>query len=288
MEHQNYTSNAIVKLCAHQGCYKPSRTKNLCYTHYTRFRKHGSSSACREKNYLSQCVTCKITFNSIGKNQMYCSKLCLTRHHRGTTAKEIAEREERRKRNNGDTAIYLPNPTMRFCTTEMKLKPIFEWWQNTINEPAEFRIGFRANEQQRAKNMIEKLNKNGLSEFKTIIGQSANGRNKWKNIEWQKPNFPLIKDAVFKDKIIEFWKDKNVTFAKHNNCIGCFHREVHFLKYMSNKHPNKFQWFIDKEIQSRKTYNDRSWNLKVSYEKIKDYNFQQDMFDDDFNIICCN
>jgi len=100
MEHQNYTSNAIVKLCAHQGCYKPSRTKNLCYTHYTRFRKHGSSSACREKNYLSQCVTCKITFNSIGKNQMYCSKLCLTRHHRGTTAKEIAEREERRKRNN--------------------------------------------------------------------------------------------------------------------------------------------------------------------------------------------
>lgn len=190
---------------------------------------------------------------------------------------------ERCKRENGETAIYLPNPTMRFCTTEMKLKPIFEWWKNTISEPAEFRIGFRANEQSRAKNMIEKLNINGLSEFKTIIGQSKNGRNKWKNIEWQKPNFPLIKDAIFKDKIIEFWKDKNVTFAKHNNCIGCFHREVHFLKYMSNKHPDKFQWFIDKEIQSRKTYNDRSWNLKVSYEKIKDYNFQQDMFDDDFN-----
>lgn len=190
---------------------------------------------------------------------------------------------ERGKRDNGETAVYLPNPTMRFCTTEMKLKPIFEWWKNNINEPAEFRIGFRANEQSRAKNMIEKLNKNGLSEFKTIIGQSKNGRNKWKNIEWQKPNFPLIKDAVFKDKIIEFWKDKKVTFAKHNNCIGCFHREVHFLKYMSSKHPEKFQWFIDKEIQSRKTYNNRSWNLKISYEKIKDYNFQQDMFDEDFN-----
>jgi hypothetical protein len=188
-----------------------------------------------------------------------------------------------RKNNTDNPSVYLPNPTMRFCTTEMKLKPIFQWWQKTINEPAEFRIGFRANEQSRAKNMIEKLNSNGLSEFKTIVGQSENGRNKWKNIEWQKPNFPLIKDAVFKDKIIEFWKDKKVTFAKHNNCIGCFHREVHFLKFMSDRHPNKFQWFIDKEKESRKTYNDRSWNLKVSYEKIKEYNFQFDMFDDDFN-----
>ena len=191
---------------------------------------------------------------------------------------------ERGKRENGETAIYLPNPTMRFCTTEMKLKPIFNWWKKTINEPAEFRIGFRANEQSRAKNMIEKLNSNGLSEFKTIIGQSKNGRNKWKNIEWQKPAFPLIKDAIFKDKIIEFWRGKNVTFAKHNNCVGCFHREVHFLKYMSEKHPNKFQWFIDKEIQSRQTYNNRSWNLKISYEKIKNHKLQIEMFnDDDFN-----
>jgi hypothetical protein len=190
---------------------------------------------------------------------------------------------ERGKRENGDTAVYLPNPTMRFCTTEMKLKPIFEWWKDTINEPAEFRIGFRANEQSRAKNMIEKLNKNGFSEFKTIVGQSANGRNKWKNVEWQKPHFPLIKDSIFKDNVVEFWRNKAVRFAVHNNCIGCFHREIHFLKYMSDKHPNKFQWFIDKEIESRKTYNDRSWNLKVSYEKIKSYNFQFDMFDDDFN-----
>lgn len=198
----------------------------------------------------------------------------------GKTFDEVIERKPRP---NGDKVIYLPNPTMRFCTTEMKLQPIFNWWKKTINEPAEFRIGFRANEQSRARNMIEKLNSNGLSEFKTIIGQSKNGRNKWKNIEWQKPAFPLIKDAIFKDKIVEFWKDKNVTFAKHNNCIGCFHREIHFLKYMSNKHPNKFQWFIDKEIESRKVYNNRSWNLNISYEKIKNHKLQIDMFDDDFN-----
>ena len=44
----------------------------------------------------------------------------------------------------------------------MKLKPIFEWWQNYINKVVEMRIGFRANEQRRAFNMIKKMNKNGL------------------------------------------------------------------------------------------------------------------------------
>jgi hypothetical protein len=199
----------------------------------------------------------------------------------GKTFDEVITRG---KRTDGKTAIYLPNPTMRFCTTEMKLKPIFEWWQKTINEPAIFNIGFRANEQRRAKNMLDKTNENGLSEFKAIIGQSKNGRNKWKNIGWQKPEFPLIKDKIFKDNIIEYWKDKPVRFANHNNCIGCFHRELHFLKYMADKHPIKFQWFIDMEIQSRETYNDRSWNLSISYEKIKKYSFQETMFkDEDFN-----
>jgi hypothetical protein len=191
----------------------------------------------------------------------------------GSTFDEVLDR-------NGK--IYLPNPTMRFCTTEMKLKPIFNWWKKTIGEPVEMRIGFRANEMNRANNMIKKLNNDGLSEFKTIVGQSKNGRNKWKNVGWQKPVFPLIKDAIFKDNIVEYWKDKPVLFAKHNNCIGCFHRELHFLKFMSKKHPNKFQWFIDKEIESRKSYNDRSWNLKVSYEKIKSYNTQLELFDEDF------
>lgn len=198
----------------------------------------------------------------------------------GKTFDEVILRE---KKDSGEKSVYLPNPTMRFCTTELKLKPIFEWWQKTINEPAEIRIGFRANEQKRAKTMIEKTNKNGLSEFKAIVGQSKNGRNKWKNIGWQKPSFPLIKDAIFKDHIIEYWKDKPVRFAKHNNCIGCFHREIHFLKFMSDKHPNKFQWFVDKEIESRKKYNNRSWNLLVSYKDIKKHKMQLDLFDDDFS-----
>jgi len=60
---------------------------------------------------------------------------------------------------------YLPNVTQRFCTTEMKLKPIFNWWRENINKVCEVRIGFRANEQSRAKTMLSKTNKNGKKSY---------------------------------------------------------------------------------------------------------------------------
>ena len=182
---------------------------------------------------------------------------------------------------NRNGKMYLPNVTQRFCTTEMKLRPIFDWWYKTINEPVEMRIGFRANEMRRAKKMLEKTNSNGISEFKTIISQSKNGRNKWKNIEWQKPAFPLIKDAIFKDNIEEYWKDKPVRFAYMNNCVGCFHRNEVLLKFMSEKHPNKFQWFCDQE--NKGGYGKRTFKNVMTYDKIKNWKTQIQLFDDDFN-----
>lgn len=150
---------------------------------------------------------------------------------------------------------YLPNVTQRFCTTEMKLDPIFRWWQKTQKEVVEMRIGFRANEQSRAKTMLSKTNKKGNLEFKTITGRSKTGnQNKWSDIEWQKPVFPLIKANIYKDNIEEYWKDKPVRFAYMNNCVGCFHRNVGLLKHMSNRHPNKFNWFEQAEGYGARTF----------------------------------
>jgi len=185
----------------------------------------------------------------------------------GKTFENVIEKKQR-----------LPNVVQRFCTTEMKLRPIVEWWYKNINEVIEMRIGFRANEQRRAKNMIEKLNKNGNSEFKTIIGKSKNGKqNRWKIVEWQKPVFPLIKDNIRKDKIEKFWKNKNVRFAYMNNCVGCFHRSPVLLKHLSEKHENKFDWFINQENEKRKFKNG------LKYIDIKNSFTQTKLFDDDFN-----
>jgi len=189
----------------------------------------------------------------------------------GKTFDEIIIRKDKK---------YLPNVTQRFCTTEMKLNPIFDWWYNNIKEPIETRIGYRANEQRRAKRMYERLNQDGLLTHKVIVGKRGT-RNKWEEVGWQKPAFPLIDDNIYKDQVEVFWKDKPVRFAYMNNCIGCFHRNEVLLKLMSEKHPSKFDWFIEAEQDTG--YNVRTFKNGVSYKQIKDSLKQIELFDDDFN-----
>ena len=95
--------------------------------------------------------------------------------------------------------------------------------------------------------------------------------------------YKRIHDGIFKDTVEEYWKDKPVRFAYINNCIGCFHREVHLLKKMQQMHPNKFDWFVKMENKSKQDYNNRSWNMKIDYSKIKNWLPQTELFDDDFN-----
>ena len=141
------------------------------------------------------------------------------------------------------------------------------------------RIGYRANEKSRAKTMLSKTNKNGNLEMKAIVGKRKT-QNKWANIEWQKPNFPLINDNIYKDTIENFWTNKPVRFAYLNNCIGCFHRSPILLKHMSNKHPEKYQWFVDAEKDG---YGARTFKNGITYEQIRKSLTQIKLFDDDFN-----
>ena len=173
--------------------------------------------------------------------------------------------------------MYLPNRTQRFCTSEMKIEPIKNFWFENIKEPVETRIGFRANEIRRMKTMIEKTEKDGFLYDKFIIGKHENGNNKWQKMKYQKPVFPLIKDQIMKDTIDNFWIDKPVRFAYLNNCVGCFHRNPVLLNYMSQREPKKFQWFVDAENNTRTFING------ITYEKIKNYTFAKGLFEDDFN-----
>ena len=77
-----------------------------------------------------------------------------------------------------NSAGTLPDPLRRYCTTEMKMQPMFDWWRKEINTPCEFRLGFRANETNRAKRTTEKTNNNGYLEMKAIVGKRGT-RNKW-------------------------------------------------------------------------------------------------------------
>jgi hypothetical protein len=179
-----------------------------------------------------------------------------------------------------NTAGTLPDPLRRYCTTQMKLEPIFNWWRNKVKNPAEFRLGFRANEQNRAKRTLAKTNDKGFLEMKAVVGKRGT-LNKWGLIEWQKPVFPLIKDNIYKDQINTFWNNKTVRFAWMNNCVGCFHKHPLLIKKMLEKFPNKLEWFASKEKIKHENdvwYKDK----KLSYSDIKKWNIQKELFEDDF------
>ena len=166
---------------------------------------------------------------------------------------------------------YVPNRVSRYCTTELKIKPMQKWWYNNFTEPVDMRIGFRANEMSRAKNMISKLNVNGFTEDKMIVGKHKNNNNKWALKEWRRPKFPLIDDGIFKDNIVEYWKDKPVRFAKFNNCTGCFWRNPLLLKKMYDTHTNKLDWFAEQEVKCKGTWREdsRYYDIKKAFSQIE-------------------
>lgn len=180
--------------------------------------------------------------------------------------------------------IYLPQANMRFCTTELKIKPIAQWCYKNTELPVEMRIGFRANEQRRAKTSLEKYNAQGYESFKFHVGYHKNGNRKWKELPYRTFSFPLIKDAIFKDRIEAYWKDKPVRFAWVNNCVGCMNASPHYLKHQYKKNKNKIEWFIEQEQKAFNSGMDRTWRIdKITYKQIIDWNTQLQMFDTDFN-----
>jgi len=174
--------------------------------------------------------------------------------------------------------MYLPNKVKRICTVKMKVEVIAQYLYDINATPCEMRIGFRANEMRRAKNMIERIESDGFEHFKFNMGKSKNGRNKWSTKPYRKVKFPLIENGIFKDKIEQYWKDKPVRFAYMNNCVGCFHRSPALLKHMSDKAPKQFDWFIKQEENASATF-----KTSVDYQQIKNSFKQTQLFDDDFN-----
>lgn len=174
---------------------------------------------------------------------------------------------------------WLPNMLHRYCTVEMKLRPMHRWWRENIGEPVKMQIGFRAGEEKRAKKMRERQNDDGLIEFKDIVGKHSSGRNKWAETPWQHPVFPMIEDRIHRDRVVEFWRGKPVRFAERNNCVGCFHRNPMLLNLMFQKHPEKMNWFAEME-EKKKT---SRWRSDLSYRQIEKHKTQQQLSFEDFN-----
>lgn len=166
------------------------------------------------------------------------------------------------------TKKAIPNQMWRFCTTEMKMKPIFEYCQKEVGGIVDMRVGFRYDEKERGER-----NKDN-THFKTIVGKSKTGnQNKWAEIEWRILSFPLIDDKISHYEVYQWAQKSRIDFPADSNCVGCFWKPFQQLRKNWNDEPKKMRWFAEMEKEMK-----RQWKKEMSYSSAKKIGLQQDFF----------
>lgn len=167
----------------------------------------------------------------------------------------------------------VPNMARRFCTSDMKMRPIGEFVYHNImkmNEmqPVFSNVGFRYDEKERAKTTKEERQ----IKTKLVVGK-RNTRQKWEEVFWGVANYPLIYDKIGHYTVHKYWSSDKIKFPNDSNCIGCFWKDPQQLRKNYDDHYEKMQWFNEKEKQSN--YN---WKSQITYDQIKKIGIQQDFF----------
>lgn len=162
----------------------------------------------------------------------------------------------------------IPNQQNRFCTTEMKMKPIFEWCFMHLDFPVSMRVGFRMDERERMERFT--------TSFKTSL-QANKGkvwRHKWQNIEWRKGDFVLQNTSH--ERIQKYWQDSEIIFPKDSNCQNCFWKNEQQILRNSITCNAQINWAnnIEKEMKRRFRFN-------LSIDQILKMPMQLDFFETD-------
>ncbi len=162
----------------------------------------------------------------------------------------------------------IPNIAMRFCTHNLKIKPIFEYLVANDFDFVDMRIGYRYGEENR----MEKF----TTDFKyvdncNLFGQS---RQNWKIKKWRKGSFPLIDNKIIYPTIIDFWKkNTDISFPNDSNCQMCFWKDAQQLRKNFETNPSIMMWgAVQEEIRGNRFKKD------ISMLQASKIGLQQDFF----------
>lgn len=175
----------------------------------------------------------------------------------------------------GENPTRLPSWARRYCTDQMKVYPIFEWWFKNIGEKVNMRIGFRFDEYDRLERF---LNNSEKGSYVIPVSCSVKGKRlqKHEKFDWRFCSFPLVKNTITKKEVADYWRvngyiggslfeeRRKIEFPVISNCVGCFHKKAETLAIMWNMHPEKMKWFADQEKKGMGTWLDS----RITYETI--------------------
>lgn len=162
----------------------------------------------------------------------------------------------------------LPNQNTRWCTTEMKIRPIFEWCYMNTELPIRMRVGYRMDERER----IDRF----TTFFKTslVMKKVNKWRNKWTVVEWREGDF-VLKD-ISKERIDKFWEGDSIEFPKDSNCQMCFWKDAQQILRNSIENPNQIAWANRKEVDTGNRF-----SFKMTIQQMLDMPMQLDFFETD-------
>lgn len=175
-----------------------------------------------------------------------------------------------------DNAGCLPTWNRRFCTTELKIKPIFEYLYPRFGIVKE-NIGYRYDESHRAyskdrkETVMELINLFGdIDQVKSYIktnyrkvdsimkdypiSQNVFGdrRNNLSDVLWAKKNYPLIDDKISRIHINKYWRQfPDFDFPIESNCAGCHHKNPETIKRQFKREPEIMEWFSLQEKKGK-------------------------------------
>lgn len=158
----------------------------------------------------------------------------------------------------------LPNQNTRWCTTEMKLKPIF-WFCYLYVGMHDMRIGFRHDEMERAERFTTSY------KFKKSCNNYGQNRNRWEEMEWRSGQFPLIEDKINHLTVNRFWENSGFEFPLDSNCQMCFWKNEQQLRKNFEDAPNVMQWAKQMESNTKNRF-----RHKMNMSKIEKIGLQTD------------
>jgi hypothetical protein len=184
-----------------------------------------------------------------------------------------------------DENSALPTWARRFCTTEMKLIPIFEYlfprYGKTIHN-----IGFRADERERIKRGEEQR----TIKYPNSCKNFGKKQQCWSEFDWQEKRFPL--KATFHQDIRAYWSQVHpeVDFPWDSNCVGCHHKPKEVINRNYREDPEILDWFAlqeDKKLKQGKT-NYATWKDDgTRYKDIFGMHYE-DLFSEVSDFTMCN
>ena len=150
---------------------------------------------------------------------------------------------------------YLPNPVTRFCTIDMKIRPIQFYCEQVLGWTEwNVAIGFRADEMRRVKKL-------------------ANNKEKFERFA------PLAQISITKREVSEFWKAQpfdlelpnNNGNTDHGNCDLCFLKGERKRIGLIAENPAMADWWIEQEIKVGATFRKDGPN----YQRLKQFAIKQ-------------